>query len=105
LFGRTAGLSGGFQAGLVALVEEDHAVQFVALKNGPSTAHAGVHLVHALPGPLGGGLPAPFGDAVVDVAAGQAEPELAQMVGPELDESWAFFLYLARFCTVVSLGP
>ena len=76
---------------LVALVEEDHAVQFVALQNGPAPARAGVHLVHAFPGPLDGGLPAPLGDAVIDVAGRQAELEFAHPVGPELDERRAFF--------------
>src|SRR5262249_15044751 len=81
---------------LVALVEEDHAMQVVVLQLGPAPARAGVHLVHAFPGPLGGRLPAPLGDAVVDVAAGQAEPQLAQLDGHELDERRAFLFHVVH---------
>jgi hypothetical protein len=40
-------------------VEEHPAVQFIALKNGPALACAGVHLVHPFPGLLDGRLAIP----------------------------------------------
>jgi hypothetical protein len=40
------------EVGLVALVEEDHAVQLVPFQNGPAATLSGVHLVVALPAEL-----------------------------------------------------
>ena len=48
--------TGGHELGFVALVEEDHAVQFLSLQHGPASALSRVHLVVAVPRPFDGRL-------------------------------------------------
>ena len=73
------------ELGVVAAVEEDHAVQFVASDHGPAPALRRVHLVVAVPGPLDGWLAVPYGRLAVHVPVDEAEVELAAAQGVELE--------------------
>src|SRR5262249_19107738 len=68
-------------AGVVAPVEEDHAVQFLAPEDGPAAPLGGVHLVVAVPGPLDGRPAVPRRQPAVHPAVDVAELELAAPVG------------------------
>ena len=66
---------------IVAAVEEDHAVKFIALY-GPAPALGRIHLVVAVPGPFDGWLAVPCGQAAVhlslDVAKVKGRADLCQ---------------------------
>src|SRR5260370_30272446 len=65
------------EVGMIAAVNEDHTPQLVAFQRRPAPARAFVHFGHALPGPLHGGLAIALHLQGVDVAADQAELEVA----------------------------
>src|SRR5262249_26600812 len=71
---------------LVALVEEQHAVQIAALEDGPAAAGHGVHLGVTVPGELHRRPAVPRPLAVVDGPVDVAEVEPAALAAGELDE-------------------
>src|SRR5258708_714224 len=76
---------------VVPAVEEDHAVQFIALYDRPATTRAFVHLGTAFPGPFQGGFSVSLGLHEADVAAHEAKLELPASGLLELDERLTFF--------------
>jgi hypothetical protein len=71
-------------------VEEHHAVEFVALHDGPTSALGWIHLVVAIPGPLDRRLAIPCRQAAIHLAVDVAEVELAAVLLVELEIALLF---------------
>lgn len=77
---------------VVATVEEDHPVQFIALHHGLTSALGGVHLGVAIPRPLDGWLAVPGGLATIHLTLDVAKMKLAPAPVVEFDECLDYFV-------------
>ena len=66
-------------------MEENHALEFIAVQHQPATALSRVHFVVAVPGKFDGGLTIPFPEAVVYPALHIAEMEVPRALVLELE--------------------
>ena len=71
-------------------MKEDHAVEFVAVKDGPPTSEYMLRFVVAIPSKLDGGLSISLCDSTVHLAVHTSELQLASVAAFEFNERLEF---------------
>ena len=73
------------EPGIITTVEEDHAMQFIALNNSPAPSLRRVHLGVSIPGPFDGWHAIPCRQTAVHLAVDVAKVKVAMTFVSELD--------------------